>query len=144
MSKGISIISLGHIKLHPSYSNSDYIYPEGYSVNCFYNDYNVTCNIQDNGHNEPLFSVSMNNKTFSGRTPEEAWLLFMNNEMHLPQYSFDLWRVPGHELFGLTSPLTKRLIQTLPSASDCAYVPQFFRTLIEEIEHILWLFCLRE
>lgn len=136
VASGIRISKLGTVS-PDFYSDEDYIYPVGYSATTEYMGRKVVCAIARGTIKGPVFHVSQVSGarlSCSGRTPDEAWLKFFTRMMKLDDGAFEQWRVPGHELFGLTSPITKRLIQSLPFANECEkYRPRVFR---EPLSHL--------
>ena len=133
---GIKVSKLGNIS-PDFYHDEEYIYPVGYTATTEYMGRKVICAIGHGTVKNPVFHVTQMNGarlSCSGRTPDEAWLKFFTRVMKLEDGTFEQWRVPGCELFGLTSPITKRLIQSLPFANECdKYRPRYFR---ESIAHL--------
>ena len=133
---GIKVSKLGNIS-PDFYHDEEYIYPVGYTATTEYMGRKVICAIGHGTVKNPVFHVTQMSGarlSCSGRTPDEAWLKYFTRVMKLEEGTFEQWRVPGCELFGLTSPITKRLIQSLPFANECdKYKPRYFR---ESISHL--------
>ncbi|OHT12798.1 hypothetical protein TRFO_17263 [Tritrichomonas foetus] len=129
ISDDITIISLGTI--NPEHSNEEFIYPNGYSAKCYYRGAKTICSIVEKDL-RLIFRIEViegNQPNVEGKTPEEAWKKFFKDVMKFKDYTFELWRTPGHELFGLCSPITKQIIQSLPKADLCTkYKPRAFKT----------------
>lgn len=143
VSENVTIIALGNICPFPSFSTTEFIYPEGYSVKTFYRNIELSCTIRRKDQ-EPVFRITKPHKRplkiSTGRSPDEALSNFINSledDEEKNKFEFFNWRLPGHEIFGLCLPLTRRLIQSLPNANKCTnYRPFAFRTPIKEIECI--------
>lgn len=135
----IRIKNFGKIKMNAdAFHNSSHIYPTGYVAEVNYYGNDVICKIID-GDNSPMFSVGLANShggASQGQTPEQAWCSFLTNVLSIDPSSYDVWKTPGHEYFGLTSPIVKRIIQAMPNAISCKkYKPVSFNTPISYLKN---------
>ena len=132
----ITLLSIGFI--NPRFHNENYIYPIDYAAISEWNGIEVLCEIK-NGRHSPLFKLSYNsgvNHSFTDNTPDGVWKKFLLSIENTRKLKYDLWRPPGHEMFGLTSPISKMIIQAQPGANDCKkYKPKYFRTNINNLQY---------
>jgi len=133
---GIEITSFG-TSIGKLYHDENFIYPVGYSATTTYMGDVMICTIED-ARFRPDFVVTPTHGwryRCKGETPDAAWLGYFAKILRVPKGSFERWRVPGNELFGFTSPVFKRITQSLPGVSECArYQPRRFRTPLLELQ----------
>ncbi|EAY10952.1 hypothetical protein TVAG_260380 [Trichomonas vaginalis G3] len=117
--------SLGQIIPKENYYNEDYIYPIGFSssVTLVVNgrQENFDCLIKDDGE-KPQFLVTMaSHPTIfaQGTSPDDTWTIEIQSVRDSIDKEFltGINGTPGHELFGLLSPVMMRFIQKLENAN---------------------------
>jgi hypothetical protein len=135
VAEGIEITDFG-TSIGKCYCDEDCIYPVGYSVNTDYLGNRTVCTVE-NSRFGPVFAVTPRHGfrvKCKGETPDIAWLAYFRKVLRLAKGSVELWRVPGHELFGFATPFFKRASQALPGAQACVeYCPRIFRTSLFEL-----------
>lgn len=137
----LSVLRLGTIvNDRPGFHNQDYIYPVGYQASIQYHspispgiEETYIMEIIDTHGEYPLFKIYLKKDQsifFEGSSPEEVWQKAAEKVMKVREKPiFEAKKTPGHELFGLSLPLTLMFIQSLPGADQCkGYRPRAFKT----------------
>ena len=125
--RDILVMSLGKIDLKPTFSNSDYIYPVGYSATTSFMGQPASCEITDN-NGSPLFIVKSETtrKIYNGDNPDIPWKRFLKDSLKLKSYLLPTFS--GHELFGFCCSDVLHSIQSMRGADKCPnYKIRFFK-----------------
>jgi hypothetical protein len=134
---GVKVLKLGKVDQRSSFCNAFYVYPKGYCANTSFHSVRksgakevYTATIVDGGHNGPAFLVKLDDLEFRGDSPDSVWSLVARKAEEVQKkVLLETVRTPGHELFGLASPLVMRFIQAMSGVEGCkAYCRRRFGT----------------